>query len=182
MRRRVRSGASGIDLIPVLVANSQSQLDRLLFLMNQHRPGDLLESRWQDWAVAQAFAARELAREVDLVLLATGYRITFPFLDDLSPLNWQVAHDAPRPTVDDRDPHAEPEQLGDHLARIRPGAAGSRRRSVTCSRGARARRRGPGLRGRQRRHRLEHVDDTVAHTTGPADLAGPPNSTGDLTP
>jgi cation diffusion facilitator CzcD-associated flavoprotein CzcO len=33
---------------------------------------------------------------VDLVLLATGYRITFPFLDDLSALNWQPARDAPR--------------------------------------------------------------------------------------
>jgi GTP cyclohydrolase II len=32
------------------------------------------------------------------------------------------------------------------------------------------------------RHRLEHVDDAVAHPTGPADVAGPPNSTGDLTP
>jgi cation diffusion facilitator CzcD-associated flavoprotein CzcO len=33
---------------------------------------------------------------VDVVLLATGYRITFPFLDDLAPLNWQAAQDAPR--------------------------------------------------------------------------------------
>jgi cation diffusion facilitator CzcD-associated flavoprotein CzcO len=33
---------------------------------------------------------------VDLVLLATGYRITFPFLDDLSVLNWQAARDAPK--------------------------------------------------------------------------------------
>ena len=36
------------------------------------------------------------ADEVDLVLLATGYRITFPFLDDLAAtLNWQPAQDAP---------------------------------------------------------------------------------------
>ncbi len=34
--------------------------------------------------------------EVDLVLLATGYRITFPFLDDLSALDWQPAIGAPR--------------------------------------------------------------------------------------
>lgn len=34
--------------------------------------------------------------DVDLVLLATGYRITFPFLDDLSPLDWQQAIGAPR--------------------------------------------------------------------------------------
>lgn len=33
---------------------------------------------------------------VDVVLLATGYRITFPFLADLAPLNWQAARDAPR--------------------------------------------------------------------------------------
>lgn len=33
---------------------------------------------------------------VDLVLLATGYRITFPFLEDLAPLNWQEKHGAPR--------------------------------------------------------------------------------------
>jgi hypothetical protein len=33
---------------------------------------------------------------VDLVLLATGYRITFPFLDDLSALNWQPAQQAPQ--------------------------------------------------------------------------------------
>jgi hypothetical protein len=32
---------------------------------------------------------------VDLVLLATGYRITFPFLDDLAPLNWQAGREAP---------------------------------------------------------------------------------------
>lgn len=31
----------------------------------------------------------------DLVLLATGYRITFPFLADLAPLNWQAATGAP---------------------------------------------------------------------------------------
>ncbi|MEK9971481.1 MAG: NAD(P)-binding domain-containing protein [Ferrovibrio sp.] len=34
--------------------------------------------------------------QVDLVLLATGYRVTFPFLDDLAVLNWQPAQDAPR--------------------------------------------------------------------------------------
>ncbi len=34
--------------------------------------------------------------EVDLVLFATGYRITFPFLDDLSALNWQEQQQAPR--------------------------------------------------------------------------------------
>lgn len=33
---------------------------------------------------------------VDLVLLATGYRITFPFLDDLSVLNWQAAKQSPQ--------------------------------------------------------------------------------------
>jgi cation diffusion facilitator CzcD-associated flavoprotein CzcO len=33
---------------------------------------------------------------VDIVLLATGYRITFPFLSDLSPLNWQAGKGAPR--------------------------------------------------------------------------------------
>jgi cation diffusion facilitator CzcD-associated flavoprotein CzcO len=32
----------------------------------------------------------------DLVLLATGYRITFPFLDDLTALNWQAARQSPR--------------------------------------------------------------------------------------
>jgi len=32
---------------------------------------------------------------VDLVLLATGYRITFPFLADLAPLNWQARTGAP---------------------------------------------------------------------------------------
>lgn len=34
--------------------------------------------------------------EVDLVLLATGYRITFPFLEDLAALDWQQAMGAPR--------------------------------------------------------------------------------------
>jgi len=34
--------------------------------------------------------------EVDVVVFATGYRITFPFLNDLSPLNWQKEFDAPR--------------------------------------------------------------------------------------
>ncbi|MFN4276886.1 MAG: flavin-containing monooxygenase [Ferrovibrio sp.] len=34
--------------------------------------------------------------KVDLVLLATGYRITFPFLDDLSVLNWRPANQAPQ--------------------------------------------------------------------------------------
>lgn len=34
--------------------------------------------------------------EVDLVLLATGYRITFPFLDDLSVLDWVEASGAPK--------------------------------------------------------------------------------------
>lgn len=34
--------------------------------------------------------------QVDLVLLATGYEITFPFLDDLSELNWQPEAHAPR--------------------------------------------------------------------------------------
>ncbi|WP_300299718.1 NAD(P)-binding domain-containing protein [Ferrovibrio sp.] len=33
---------------------------------------------------------------VDLVLLATGYRITFPFLNDLRSLNWQGARAAPQ--------------------------------------------------------------------------------------
>jgi len=33
---------------------------------------------------------------VDLVLFATGYRITFPFLDDLALLNWQPLQAAPR--------------------------------------------------------------------------------------
>jgi hypothetical protein len=34
--------------------------------------------------------------EVDVVVFATGYRITFPFLDDLTPLNWQARFGAPR--------------------------------------------------------------------------------------
>lgn len=34
--------------------------------------------------------------EADIVIFATGYRITFPFLSDLSPLNWQPQFDAPR--------------------------------------------------------------------------------------
>jgi len=34
--------------------------------------------------------------EVDIVVFATGYKITFPFLDDLSPLNWQPQFGAPR--------------------------------------------------------------------------------------
>ncbi len=34
--------------------------------------------------------------EVDLVLLATGYEITFPFLQDLSALDWQGKSGAPR--------------------------------------------------------------------------------------
>lgn len=33
--------------------------------------------------------------DVDLILLATGYRITFPFLRDLDALNWQPSRDAP---------------------------------------------------------------------------------------
>lgn len=33
---------------------------------------------------------------VDIVIFATGYRITFPFLGDLSPLNWQPQFAAPR--------------------------------------------------------------------------------------
>ncbi len=33
---------------------------------------------------------------VDLVLLATGYEITFPFLEDISVLNWQSETSAPR--------------------------------------------------------------------------------------
>jgi len=32
---------------------------------------------------------------VDLVLFATGYEITFPFLEDLTELNWQPARNAP---------------------------------------------------------------------------------------
>lgn len=34
--------------------------------------------------------------EVDLVLLATGYEITFPFLEDLTELSWQADRGAPR--------------------------------------------------------------------------------------
>lgn len=34
--------------------------------------------------------------QVDLVLLATGYEITFPFLEDLTELNWQPEKGAPR--------------------------------------------------------------------------------------
>lgn len=34
--------------------------------------------------------------QVDLVLLATGYEITFPFLENLSELNWQADAHAPR--------------------------------------------------------------------------------------
>jgi cation diffusion facilitator CzcD-associated flavoprotein CzcO len=34
--------------------------------------------------------------EVDIVIFATGYKITFPFLDELSPLNWQSQFGAPR--------------------------------------------------------------------------------------
>jgi len=34
--------------------------------------------------------------DVDLVLLATGYEITFPFLEDLTELNWQKDAHAPR--------------------------------------------------------------------------------------
>jgi len=34
--------------------------------------------------------------QVDLVLLATGYEITFPFLEDLNELNWQPDAHAPR--------------------------------------------------------------------------------------
>lgn len=34
--------------------------------------------------------------EVDIVVFATGYRITFPFLDDLTPLNWQPKSGSPR--------------------------------------------------------------------------------------
>lgn len=32
----------------------------------------------------------------DIVVFATGYRIVFPFLDDLAPLNWQAQSGAPR--------------------------------------------------------------------------------------
>jgi len=34
--------------------------------------------------------------EVDLVLFATGYEVTFPFLEDLNELNWQPERNAPR--------------------------------------------------------------------------------------
>jgi cation diffusion facilitator CzcD-associated flavoprotein CzcO len=34
--------------------------------------------------------------EIDIAVFATGYRITFPFLDDLAPLNWQAEYGAPR--------------------------------------------------------------------------------------
>jgi cation diffusion facilitator CzcD-associated flavoprotein CzcO len=34
--------------------------------------------------------------EIDIVIFATGYRITFPFLDDLAPLDWQAHYGAPR--------------------------------------------------------------------------------------
>ncbi len=34
--------------------------------------------------------------EIDIVVFATGYRITFPFLADLAPLNWQAQFGAPR--------------------------------------------------------------------------------------
>ncbi|MBY0533140.1 MAG: NAD(P)-binding domain-containing protein [Xanthobacteraceae bacterium] len=34
--------------------------------------------------------------EIDIVIFATGYKITFPFLGDLSPLNWQPQFGAPR--------------------------------------------------------------------------------------
>jgi cation diffusion facilitator CzcD-associated flavoprotein CzcO len=34
--------------------------------------------------------------DVDIAVFATGYKITFPFLDDLSPLNWQRQFGAPR--------------------------------------------------------------------------------------
>ncbi len=34
--------------------------------------------------------------DVDIVVSATGYKITFPFLDDLAPLNWQSGFGAPR--------------------------------------------------------------------------------------
>lgn len=33
---------------------------------------------------------------VDLVLFATGYRITFPFVEDLAALNWQAAKQSPQ--------------------------------------------------------------------------------------
>ncbi len=34
--------------------------------------------------------------EADIAVFATGYRITFPFLEELSPLNWQQQSGAPR--------------------------------------------------------------------------------------
>lgn len=34
--------------------------------------------------------------EIDIVVFATGYKITFPFLEDLAPLNWQPQFSAPR--------------------------------------------------------------------------------------
>jgi hypothetical protein len=34
--------------------------------------------------------------DIDIVVFATGYKITFPFLDDLAPLNWQSQFGAPR--------------------------------------------------------------------------------------
>ncbi len=34
--------------------------------------------------------------EVDMIVFATGYKITFPFLGELSPLNWQPQFGAPR--------------------------------------------------------------------------------------
>ncbi|HRF10218.1 MAG TPA: NAD(P)-binding domain-containing protein [Xanthobacteraceae bacterium] len=34
--------------------------------------------------------------EIDIAVFATGYQITFPFLDDLAPLNWQPQFGAPR--------------------------------------------------------------------------------------
>ncbi|MDN3562733.1 hypothetical protein QWY95_22815, partial [Halomonas neptunia] len=43
-----------------------------------------------------ALGPAETKLVADLVLLATGYRISFPFLADLAPLNWQVATGAPQ--------------------------------------------------------------------------------------
>lgn len=34
--------------------------------------------------------------EIDIAIFATGYKITFPFLNDLTPLNWQPQFSAPR--------------------------------------------------------------------------------------
>ena len=34
--------------------------------------------------------------EIDITVFATGYKITFPFLDDFAPLNWQPQFGAPR--------------------------------------------------------------------------------------